>query len=101
MKNPGLVKAFTAARKFIKSNKEVFICLAICEAYCCNQITETQSNSARDLIQERLGWFVCECWIIRNVPGLTSAYLFHTDEGKQQMKDYRLRWLDALIKEFS
>lgn len=102
MKNPELVKAFTAARPLIKSGDHSFICFALDDISCWDRTLVSPVCLAKQLIRTRLaGYYNCETWVAHNVPSTILNHLFNTYVGRKQMREYRLRWLDALIKEFS
>lgn len=102
MKDANLVKAFKEAKILIQSDDESFICSALTIAHCDSEISHTTLRNAHNVIRERIGsiYWSLEHWVVRNVPNITNAYLY-SNKGAVQMKIYRLRWLDALIKEFS
>jgi len=91
---------FKRAHSKIKSGEEVYICAAIS---CDSAAPRHDGNRALDVIYERIngtkrphglvGKSVI-CWLLDN----TSAT--HDDMTRDQMRLYRMRWLNALIKEF-
>lgn len=91
-----IAKAFTEARRHIDNCEEGFICNALFIAYLRRSIDSWAQSTAREIIRTRMGGEdTLECWLqeCANVP--TNQL---TNEN---MRAYRLRWLDALIKEFS
>lgn len=91
---------FTRAHSKIKSTKEIYICAAINHDYAAPRYDRSR---ALDVIYERIqgtprpsgsiGDSVTQ-WLLDN----TSAK--RDDMTRDQMRLYRMRWLNALIKEF-
>jgi hypothetical protein len=100
--NKELVKAFTEARKLIANKRLSAICFALDNASDNRNITRQVCEDAVNIISERLGdsAFVGS-WLRDNVPGLTEHYLYYTRDGLSAQREYRLRWLDSLIADFS
>ncbi len=96
MKNLELVEVFKAAKSLIEDKSERFICLAIGATGRMNL-----RWLARNIITGRLaGAYTCEAWLEEH--GIKSdEFLTEDPQGKQWMREYRLRWLDSLIAEFS
>ena len=83
----GIAEEFRAARKLIQDGDERFICWALRQ--------RKPECGGRQVIQSRLGRYeVLSDWVWQEVLG-GGEYPTTTD-----MRDYRLRWLDALIAEF-
>lgn len=92
MKDLSLVAAFIKARQIIAAKNQTFICYALTGL----------SPGAKALIQYRLApWSTCEGWVAANVPVYSWDFLCYCSNGKKLMREYRLRWLDSLIAEFS
>ena len=87
-----IAEAFRAARKIVDSGAEDFIC-------CALQISDARySIEARHIISSRIKPYgTLNDWLKRNYEPSES----HSHKNGRQMRLYRLRWLDALIEEFS
>lgn len=101
--NPDLAKAFQLAREEIRAGRQWYICTALGDLYREGKIPGLESEQAREIIQQRLGvddlgrWTTTvEVWLRDNVEDFAQGR--YTD---QDLVDYRCRWLDSLIKEFS
>lgn len=102
MKNLKLVRAFKAAKKYIEIEKTHYICRALENAQSYLEISPKEAIKAKQLIEERLdGERSCEWWLLHNVSKFEYNYYVYNSDGENQMRLYRLRWLDALIAEFS
>lgn len=98
MKNPELVKAFKAAKWYIESNKERFICCALQEASFDHSISYLEYLNAKNLIETRIGSDIAlEEWLSEHILCSDTQHMIMSEE----MRLYRLRWLDSLIAEFS
>lgn len=103
--NQSLVAAFLAAKKYIANKSERFICLALDEAMLNGELDISESEAARLIVQRRIsGCFTLEVWMSENIPffvendiDLAVNFLAYNDA----ILEYRLRWLDSLIAEFS
>lgn len=91
-----LVRAFKGAKKHLWNGQreewyihEQYICMAISYAY----VSKAAKDMAREVIFKRLnGSVTVGQWLIKR------GFFPQT---QQQLQDYRHRWLDALIAEFS
>lgn len=89
-----IAAAFREARKVIASDDERYIC------YALGEICLDGAENAIQVVQERLDqpkMLTLADWLLR-VHGIDAGFV---DDYAEQMRLYRLRWLDALIKEFS
>lgn len=100
-KNLNHAEAFREARKYVVDGSQRYICFSLVAASDAEIISYDKSSAAQTLIGNRLGSHCyLEDFLVAKVPSLTYDYL-RSDEGREQMQLYRLRWLDALIAEFS
>lgn len=89
-----IASAFRDARELIASDDERYIC------YALGGVCLEGAEEALQIVQERLDQpknFTLTDWLHR-VHGIDTSFV---DDYEEQMRLYRLRWLDALIKEFS
>ena len=97
-----LARAFSSAKQFISptfaiGDMEQFICHALVRAHHAGHISARAYHEATHIISERLGQHNCvEGFLFRKV-GWKSV----SDAGRDAIQQYRLRWLDALIEEYS
>lgn len=100
--NKDLACTFQLARELIAGNQCWYICIALDQLYRQGSIQGLEHDQACSIIQNRLGSGAAsvESWLCRSVPEFKSWYT-SADYCDQVMVDYRLRWLDSLIKEFS
>jgi len=99
--NKQIAAAFRRARVLIEDRREYFICCAI--AGSVEKGTQTAHNKAESIIATRLGgrFKTAEYWLWNNHSGYAKwSESVSADERCNQMRLYRLRWLDALIEEF-
>lgn len=102
MKNKELVKAFKAAKPYLKNDLEEFICYSLYQAFSDKKITYQQRDKAIEIIHDRLGNVSnCVSWLRWNIEDFDHRWAEDTFEGCEEMRAYRLRWLDSLIEEFS
>ena len=95
-----LAHAFRLAQSMIATGHQWYICEALIHLYARRQIQGWEYERARNIIQTRLGDSITvEEWLERNVTD-GNVYLW-ADNPTGILKDYRLRWLDSLIEEFS
>jgi len=100
-----LHRAFLAARNYIHNLG--FICVALDRACYRGEITERQASNAIALVRERLGsHYTLNNWVCENIPGFREIQEEAQARGDHQtylnmVQEFRVRWLDALIKEFS
>lgn len=74
--------------------KDTFIC-------CALEGQGPLADVATEIVQSRINYlYVLDEWVLNNVPDVKYSWL-RTAEGRQAMQDYRHRWLDVLIEEFS
>lgn len=94
MKDANLVKAFKEAK--INLRLGGCICWAL---EGCNKLSYDQIVLAKYIINQRMGFLgqALEEWLSNQIPNIN----FHSFELEGEMYLYRLRWLDALIAEFS
>lgn len=99
--NPDIVRAFRLAQQEIREHREWFICSALLRLYQKGQLAGWEFERARAIIQERLAGFAyLETWLMANAPEYQAWYRSPAYRD-QELVDYRCRWLDSLIKEFS
>ena len=101
--NQNLAKTFRAARKLIEAGDgeggNRFICTAITKASFSVEISYDDADRAMAVIHDRLdGKFTIEEWVYVNVLGGNRVQF--NSLNSEVFKEYRLRWLDALIAEF-
>lgn len=85
------------ATKANQPGKLQYICWAFDRSVSLGEIPYMAKFDAREMIHERLGNYYCiEEWLEANV-GRTKV----RKAGKTAVQEYRHRWLDAMIKEFS
>lgn len=107
------VSLLKRARKLIENGKETFLCLAI------DAVADEDNSSVRCAIwwlRDRIlralnGKLTVDCWLQQNVTAYAEWRATFTDdigvvnylhpEYIKTMKQYRLRWIDALIEEYS
>lgn len=94
-RNLKIAEAFKKARQMIKSDQERFICNGLDNI--SYRPSRRDCDAAKAIINNRMGRDIhtLGCWVCENV--YQNEYYPNRDE----MKEYRLRWLGALIKEFS
>lgn len=88
-----IAAAFRDAKVLIESGIQTYICCAL------QNVVANDGLLAKNVIRQRLGndYHTLNSWL-RDVAGVSWRLTEHSD---RQMRLYRLRWLDALIKEFS
>jgi len=105
-KRLALSKAFAAAKEYLAKPgeyrycmKQEFICHALLAARWSGQITEAVQELAISVVINRIdnqrtvqGWLCAEGYLPRDLS---------LQETFDLCQEYRHRWLDALIKEFS
>jgi len=108
--NKQIAEVFKDARQALMNNRFRYICHCISfDRYNLGRVSTVgwyaqrdARNSARAVISERMGSHEhdsLETWLAnQNIPGLTYGKLMTMS---REMREYRLRWLDSLIKEFS
>jgi hypothetical protein len=95
-----ILDALLAAKPFLATTlpccKERYICTAISTASECGYSDAAGARLARAMIEERIApLYTIESWLSINVPDAYDA------RYKNVVQQYRHRWLDALIEEFS
>ena len=96
-----LAHAFRLAQDLIATGHQWYICEALSQLYDRRQIRGWEYERARDIIQSRLGWaLTVEDWLERNVAE-AAWMLWRAKDPTSILRDYRVRWLDNLIEEFS
>ena len=96
-------KALVEAKPYLAWNEEQidytysYICWAIEEAEHEGKISNHSANLAKNMIMKRLGEFLgVDNWLTYKI-----GWIAVKDAGKDAMQEYRHRWLDSMIKEFS
>lgn len=109
----GIVRALKAGKLFlhragVRGTTDTFICNAIDAAVKPALITQEEADAAIRLINNRLGnkgvkdlglHLTVECWLML-IPEV-RRYLERTPNRFNEIQEYRHRWVDALIEEFS
>lgn len=120
----GVVRAFSKAKEYLEAHigEKTYICIVI--EHVVRAVAGRHRSLATRIIQERLrnGWSgvlwdtSLEFWVARSLPeeqwksviDLTRTvsgdprYAMTTGaKGDEQMRLYRIRWLEELIREFS
>ena len=91
--NKQIADAFRVARFLIETEYHKFICFAL-----PNTVT---GGAARSVIETRIGSSAAlGHWVRVNIPGALDDWENNPQFFTEQMRLYRLRWLDALIEEF-
>ncbi len=99
-----IVTALKACRKFLwtghgygpSNGRSEHICNAILSAMATNLTIWNAGETARGMIMERLGGSkTVVCWLD------TRQIINGSDYDRGAVQQYRLRWVNALIKEFS
>lgn len=107
----GMRKAFQAAKLHLSHGSSIpdiydynfskYICNALATAEWHGFITWKQKNDAKNLLDTRLGGYhSIESWLGVNVEGFAEM----ANDKKittRMIQDYRRRWLDSLIEEFT
>jgi hypothetical protein len=111
VKRSKIAEALREAKSFIRVlphsqvkrgdlQRNTFICHALADTEAFGHITDLQYRMAKALIEKRLGDFsIVEDFLCRTIGYDTY------EEAKRKdplcIQEYRLRWLDALIAEYS
>lgn len=91
-----LVNVFRLVREEIANKKEYYICITIHSLVEGGSITYRDMQAAKNVIQGRMGGYASlDAWL-EHKHGIPAIKL-----TKTRMREYRLRWLDSLIAEFS
>jgi hypothetical protein len=98
--NKEIAAVFKEAKKYLSLNgsgsKYIYICMAINEVAVKDSTQWVKYRRAKEIIDERLGG---ACTV---VSWLQKNNLIKKDNvDYDQVQQYRHRWLDSLIKEFS
>ena len=109
-----LVKAFTAAKKYLSpvkrglsgDGRRKYICFCLQDAVRSCEITLKQAEAAKCLIEARLvhndrNWASLEGWLEHAHPELERDRDSDYDDAGRKIQATRLAWLDSLIEEFS
>ena len=92
-----LAEAFKEARKRIESRRCHYICYALKGALDERKIDCWAAQSAGNLILDRLSPYnTVEGWLMGSA-GVPVRFA----QNAELSREYRLRWLDSLIEEFS
>ena len=100
-----ILRALKAAKQPLSDTyrigeREQFICFALYRTVRFGASSYEDYLDARNLILERLAPFNCvEDWLKANVGH--KAFYAARQKNQDVIQEYRHRWLDALIKEFS
>lgn len=103
----GSIHAALKAAKYYLSptfrcdDKEQFVCWALKRASESMMCSVSGAEKAEEMIMERLTkkHYTAECWLITHVG--RKAYHKACDKDPNCIQEWRHRWLDALIEEFS
>ena len=99
--NPGKVFMLEQVKKRIQTGQNRFICLAVDHEFSGSDSAE----AFKQFIRERIsGYYTIENWLVNSETGpkLDRVYIRRLyNEKSRILRDYRVRWLDSLIKEFS
>ncbi len=94
-----IIRLFRGAKRLIQQNKQKYICYALQSAWYSTQnsyrwVSAEALTVAQGIIRTRLGRYeTIERWLLREVG--VNPFLVH----KENTQPYRLRWIDAIIKE--
>lgn len=104
------------AKELIANGTESFLCLALTAAAPRDDVEAVQASKfLRELIMSEIGKdgknvLSVDTWLRNHSPefrawrdklnGIDAGNIFMMDEYIEAMKQYRLRWADALIAEF-
>lgn len=102
--NKEIAVVFKKAKKYLAKSwpesKNIYICIAINEVMNRNHVLCNSCTAAKTIIAQRLeGSPTVGSWLKDN-GFITSSSFTHTN-SQNQLQEYRHRWLDSLIKEFS
>ena len=85
-------------RPLIADGRHRYICIAALHLYvsgvCTRELYTQLEKHISSLIGSRIG---LETWLVDN--GHTTRKYLQTQEGQQAMRDYRLAFIDHLIKQ--
>jgi len=103
-----LCLAFQAAKPYLSDNhqdtrgKAEFICWALEHARDTGRISRAQQESAKALVDKRLGKYtLLSAWLRQNHPELSAEIRGDRNKTGRKMQQTRMAWLDSLIEEFS
>lgn len=102
MKNENIIRALKAARPYLESGYDHFVCMGLMTAEIAHEITPVEYYAAKDYIKELLGEAheTLEEWLETN-HGISQYLTGSTVEGYKKMRVTRLAWIDNMIKELS
>lgn len=92
-----IAEAFRDAQKRIQSRHNTYICFALRD--CCAKAKKEATGVVRSKMNVNDETFSLEGWLLKHSIAKHS-WIYGTEEAREQMRLYRLRWLDALIEEF-
>ena len=101
-KNKEIVRILKAAKPLLATGDDVRFCrrsLNRKHEFICHALDEAggEDNPASEIIQERIAPHgTLNAWVVHNVLGGNWNLV-----GERDMQEYRHRWLDELIREFS
>ena len=100
--NKQIARAFREARVYIENSQQTYICSSIYALGQTGKISTDVSAAARDIISVRMDQMkYLEGWLYANSESFKAWYQrTNFSDLRNQMRLYRLRWLDALIEEF-
>jgi len=100
--NKQIAHAFREARPYVEDRRQKYICAAVNDAASAGKISVGVSDAATDIISDRMSHkLFLESWLYANSRSFAEwEDRADRDEQFEQMRLYRLRWLDALIEEF-
>ena len=94
-----LHNAFRAARRYV--NEAGFICIALDRSRAHGEITTSECDAAKDLVNKRLdGHSTLNKWCRHNIPDFEEDEEYDRLTACRMVQEFRVRWLNHLIKEF-
>lgn len=93
-----LAAEFKAAKKKLATTRHEWVSRKK-EEFICHSLT---SQQAKEIIRVRMNHSgSLNHWLVQNVPSALKLANKNNVEFEEQVQEYRHRWLDALIEEFS
>lgn len=87
---------------FARHQAVVYICFAIDSMWQTGKCSQKNAFRAKNLIRHRLeGEAFLDHWVMKHIPGADDFRTQNRHNFSIMMQEYRHRWLDELIKEFS
>ncbi len=104
--NKEIAVVFKKAKKHLSltcsGSKQIYICMAINEVAIKDITQWVNCHRAKEIIDERLGGAVTVfSWLRVNNFIKDNNFIKKDNVDYDQIQQYRHRWLDSLIKEFS